>query len=397
MSFPRMYHLPVFPQPRMTPEQKEVCVRILHQDYPPRVSRAERNILNLQPPPDEEDRLCREKVGLDLEELKAKVMASPDTLSQAETDIIILGAQYDRQTETGRVSAFWTNDLPPEEKQFIQQARNLIADDHEMEVWKKAHFRSRVFTEERRAMLEATRPQRVREKRAAMEASTIASMPYWAREIAKSKPWQWGFVVFRTAYGHDTQQGFRMFKKFFEKTCRDHLKSQWHEVALLLRKHKSVWVDDESLNSADVGTLRARFKAMREQNEIPHQLATDCFLVADDRVLQESCTKPFTLQVKPFTNSDYWQDELVVKAVDPDFDETRDTPQGFQGEITVPLPKVFDWLYYTGFAKSEDWETRFKVTQQGSPELLDPKTPYPAYRASTEPPQLIAEGISEDK
>lgn len=68
---------------------------------------AEGNIVNLRQPLEEEDRLCREEVGLTMHEIKAKALASPDTLSQVETDIILLGVQYDRQTKTDRVSAFW--------------------------------------------------------------------------------------------------------------------------------------------------------------------------------------------------------------------------------------------------------------------------------------------------
>lgn len=42
-----------------------------------------------------------------MKELKVKVMASPDILSETETDIILISAQHDCQTEIIRVSALW--------------------------------------------------------------------------------------------------------------------------------------------------------------------------------------------------------------------------------------------------------------------------------------------------
>ena len=59
-------HLPVspFPKIRMTVEQKALHQRIAAASDPASVTRAERNQIFLRPPPDEEDRLCKEKVDL---------------------------------------------------------------------------------------------------------------------------------------------------------------------------------------------------------------------------------------------------------------------------------------------------------------------------------------------
>lgn len=72
----RNVHRPVphSPQTRMTAEQMELHQRIAAAADPASVTRAERNQIYLQPPPDEEDRLCKEKVDLTVEDPKGKAM-----------------------------------------------------------------------------------------------------------------------------------------------------------------------------------------------------------------------------------------------------------------------------------------------------------------------------------
>lgn len=145
-------------------------------------------------------------------------------------------------------------------------------------------------------------------------------------------------------------------KRSSKKTNRDHLHSQWQNVSALPKTYEPIWMNDESLNSADAGTLRARFGAMRERNEIPHQIETDCILIADGKTLRQFPAKTLNfLRVKPVMSLDYWQDEFVLRDIDPDFDEGTEALQDFQEELMVPPPKVFDWLYYTGFTNSKDW------------------------------------------
>jgi hypothetical protein len=72
--------------------------------------------------------------------------------------------------------------------------------------------------------------------------------------------------------------------------------------------------------------------------------------------------------------------------VDPDHDPsaqpvyTEGPYAGFDGEIKVPLPKVFDWLFYTFFAGSKSWLVRYWETKTKDwTSLLMPFSPYPGY------------------
>lgn len=81
----------------MTPEQKALFQRVAAAAAvdPASVTRAERNQIFQRPPPDEEDRLCKEKTGLIMEELKNKVMTDLESLTELETEIVMSGATSD--------------------------------------------------------------------------------------------------------------------------------------------------------------------------------------------------------------------------------------------------------------------------------------------------------------
>ncbi|KAG0645777.1 hypothetical protein D0Z07_7980 [Hyphodiscus hymeniophilus] len=146
-------------------------------------------------------------------------------------------------------------------------------------------------------------------------------------------------------------------------------------------------VSDPSVDGADLGAFRQRFKTMREQNEIPNHIATDYFLVVDEAVLNHPVISSKTVyQPKAPGEPDPWEYILSIRAVDPGYDVLVPVPSeedlsGYGGEITILLPKVFVWLYYCFLAKSEDWETRYKVVKGGAAKLMGPSTPYPAYRS----------------
>ncbi|KAF8858151.1 hypothetical protein BDZ45DRAFT_674278 [Acephala macrosclerotiorum] len=368
--------VPHFPQTRMTVEQKALHQRIMAAADPASVTRAERNQIYLRPPPDEEDRLCREKVGLTMAELKDKVMTSPDTLTEAETDIIIRGASYDRDVPNSGTNALWVFHLLPDEYELAQQVRVLLANDYDNEVGRRAHNRTRAFDQDR-----AERLAQKRKERAADQAAKLkATRPQWLHDMFDAKLPQWGFVIFRTTYGEGTEQKWQGFRSIYYNTMITQLHQCWRRAASLCSTHHPVLVSDPSLDGADVGALRQRFKAMRKRNEIPNRIATDCFLVVDEAVLNHRVISSKTpYQAKAPGELDPWQDTLSLRAVDPDHDVSAPVPSkgklsGFEGEITIPLPKVFDWLYYCFLAKSEDWETRYKVTKAGPARLMNTDT-----------------------
>lgn len=103
-----------------------------------------------------------------------------------------------------------------------------------------------------------------------------------------------------------------------------------------------------------------------EQDEIPDPLASDCFLVVDEAPLKHKfVTSRKFCQPELAEKSDPWETALFISAVDPDFDEsnaaqTEQNGTGLTVELLIPLPKVFDWLYYCFFTKSEDCNTRYQ-------------------------------------
>ena len=353
--------VPHFPQTRMTVEQKALHQRILATGDPASVTRAERNQIYLRPPPDKEDRLCQEKVGLTMAELKDKVMASPDTFNEAETDIIIKGR-----------NPFWLMDLLPDEYELARQVRHLLANEYDNEVFRRAFNRSRAFDQVR----SERSAQKRQERAAAQAANRRAAKPQWVRDMFDAMLPRWGFVIFRTTYSEGTEQKWGGFKTIYGFNLVTQLCWCWEKAGSLCSKHHSVLVSDPSLDGADVGILRKRFQTMREQNEIPNRIAMDCFLVVDETVLNHPVISSKTrYQAKTPGEPDPWRDTLSIRAVDPDHDVLAPVPSeedlaGFEGEITIPLPKVFDWLYYCFLAKSEDWETRYRVTKGAPAELM---------------------------
>lgn len=103
---------------------------------------------------------------------------------------------------------------------------------------------------------------------------------------------------------------------------------------------------------------------MRGQSEIPGRPANDCFLVVVEALLKHKFVKSrISYKPKAPGNADAWETALFISAVDPDHDDSvaaqsEQTVTGITGEISILLPKLFDWLYYCFFAKSEDCDTR---------------------------------------
>ncbi|GKT52164.1 uncharacterized protein ColSpa_12345 [Colletotrichum spaethianum] len=110
-----------------------------------------------------------------------------------------------------------------------------------------------------------------------------------------------------------------------------------HDGHMLYDTCENVFVSDLSLQGAYTKDLRARFRTMRDKNEIPEGVHRDCFLVTDT----QTPTCDYIAQKKEYRGGDEWVP--YVNAFDSDFDETTEPPEGgFAGQISVPLPKVFD-------------------------------------------------------
>lgn len=193
---------------------------------------------------------------------------------------------------------------------------------------------------------------------------------------------RWGFVIFRTAYSEGTEEKWRTFQYAYTCNKNTQLNQGWKRASSFCSRHQPLFLSDSLLEGAGVDVLRQRFKIMREQNGIPAGIATDCFLIADLAALDEACiTLRTKYQPKAPGEPDPWQFTVFIRAVNPDYDASVSISSegdlaGYEGEVTIPLPKVFDWLYYCFLAKSEDWETRYNVVKGGPAEMMV-STPLP--------------------
>lgn len=111
---------------------------------------------------------------------------------------------------------------------------------------------------------------------------------------------QWGFVVFRTAYREVPEEKWKVFRTTYRMTAGAVLWYGWDGASSLSVTHNSVFVCDPLLEGMDIDNLRQRFKTMRERGEIPDGIATDCFFVADEAIVNEAVTKrSLKIQYKP--------------------------------------------------------------------------------------------------
>lgn len=339
------------------------------------VTRADRNKALHRPEPEEEDRLCASKVGITMPELRAKAITSPDILTELECEILIRGADYESPVIMRNPA--WISNLPPEEGELAKRVWALLSDEQENNAFKAAFNRDRAaFKPQRDAIMQDKIKRNKERMRKEQERLVREATPKWVNEIKDARLSRWGFVVFRTAYKEGTDTAWRNFVDLYNLTGKAQLTKCWKKSNSLMQKHHPLWVaDDASLDGADLSTLRRRFQVMREQGEIPDRLASDCFLVVDEATLSHKfVTSRISYKPKTPGETDLWETTLSISAVDPDHDHTitaqsEQNATGFTGEISIPLPKVFDWLYYCFFAKSEDWNTRYRITKSGPAEL----------------------------
>lgn len=356
------------PPTSLSPEERALYLRIIAD--PASVTRADKNQVYEKPPPDEEDRLCKDKVGMTMEELKRKALSNPDALTEDECNILVCGVAK-RNKSSGRRS-FWKFHLAKDDRKLAGLVDEILYTQDDIEINRRANHHLHDFDEVRAEQRQNIRQQRIAERAAQMRAGE----PRWVRHMFDAKLPRWGFVIFRTAYSEGTKYKWVLFQSIYDQHTLGQLHHCWDAAARLSSTHDPLPVSDPLLEGADIDTLRQRFKAMREQDEIPAGIATDCFLVADQAALDESYLKSKT-RYKPKAPGelDPWQSAISVRVINPDYDASVPIASegelaGYKGEITIPLPKVFDWLYYSFLAKSEDWETRYKLVKGGPAEMM---------------------------
>ncbi|RDW73391.1 hypothetical protein BP6252_07298 [Coleophoma cylindrospora] len=159
---------------------------------PSSITPSERSQILDRLPLEEEDRLCRAKVGLSKQDLIAKTIASPNELSEDEVHIIRHGAASDRSDRVAyglrlQKSIAFLN-MPDTDRSLLRRAQQSIQSVSELQ--------AQSLVEE---PLEAS--IRKREQRHAIIQEAITSpCPRWLQELLDAKqPW-WGFVCFCAVY-----------------------------------------------------------------------------------------------------------------------------------------------------------------------------------------------------
>jgi hypothetical protein len=285
---------------------------------------------------------------------------------------------------------------PIDDRMLLRDAQEVVLTPDEQRARSNAKQRADRLREEKVRFKEEQRAK-LRELHGQRRAKWVQSM------LDAALP-RWGFVVLRTAYPDDesdadnccSDAAWQRLPDYFKGTCKFVL-NMWKGGWDLVPTHENVWVSDrEALEGGDTATLRARMRAMREAGEIPEGVRGDVFLVADKDMF---CNEFFANGI-PYSERNK-RETIRLRAVDPDHDPsaqpvpTEGPYTGFDGEITLPLPKVFEWLYYTFFAESESWPLRYwqtitlgkedKGKQREGTELKGPTwwnrpvMPYPRY------------------
>ncbi|KAJ0159568.1 hypothetical protein CTA2_9462 [Colletotrichum tanaceti] len=369
----------------LSPDTRALYARAV--ENPTRLSLAEQNRVLGRPPPEEEDELCLARVGIDRQAVISKALTEPDTLSHTECDIVLTGAHYHSSNPSAlNLPLDVLVSLSPEECQLQSQAYGevrRVTEWHNTEepAVHNAFERSRAIREQERAERKREREQQVELVQTAMGLPR----PKWIQDVLDAQLPRWGFVCFRTGYA---TKGDDDAAPAADDAAWDQLRWTLDDIAQLVLTHwwkrdgprlyetcEHVFVSDPDLKGASPEHLRARFRTMRDGNEIPEGVRRDCFLVAD----ADALTCDYIAQKKEYRGGRDWVPH--VKALDPDYDEaTGPLTGGFAGEINVPLPKISDWLHYTLFSHCETWQERHRqTTQETWQPIRTAYAPYPAY------------------
>ncbi|KAL0934072.1 uncharacterized protein CTRU02_210871 [Colletotrichum truncatum] len=376
MSKAPMPHFPNFQKRPLAPDLKELYQRAI--DDSTALTPAELHRILRRPPPEEEDQICRDRTGLTRQQIIAKALTEPETLSKTERQIIAQGVLYD----SSDMSSAWyvpLLELESEDRELAYSARgkakgalgNEKDEDTALEnVMKLSSARAQEAREKRRRAKE--------QEREALEACRALPRPRWIQELldAGYGDRRWGFVCFRTAYEADGvgDEIWDRFKTLYHgEIAKTVLVRTWkRDGPKLYDTHESLFISAPELDGMSGEDLRSKFRLMRSKGEIPKEMRLGCLLVADAGVLKAE----WLSEASPFPN----RNSTFIKAMDPDYEVASERVEGgFAGEIKMPLHKVFDWLHYTLFAKSETWEQRYVQTKQRWALPPSEFCPYPVY------------------
>lgn len=352
---------------------------------PHSITRDEHNIIRRWPPPDEEDRICVEKTGHTRAELLGKALATPDDLTRDEAMIVHhpFGVHFEKQGSV--FDPDFGAPLSALEELRDQATGALRA--AEGEDTKRA---IRNACDRQNAIDQAEMDENQRRFDEWEAARRLERGTAWIKDLIKNGFLDadcWGFVVFRTGcYGSEQgDEAWRRFREYFDSAAKATV-LHWNSGPLLWPKFSAVFVEREELNGASPEQLRMEFNRMRAggtgaDQRLPKGIRTNCFLMADKEAIESDAARAgFTVRDELAFEPQEDGPVLYIRAVHPDF-QPKDTSDaeaavesisspvvpeqargmaGFTGEVTVALPRVFDWLNCVCFEAEcgEAWEGR---------------------------------------
>ncbi|OIW33006.1 hypothetical protein CONLIGDRAFT_676821 [Coniochaeta ligniaria NRRL 30616] len=364
---------------------------------PTSLSQAETNTVLRWLSPEDDDRLCRDKTGgKSRADLIAQALAHPEQLTKVECALLRRSGEFVMQRPpptddplelVGRlanaVDRLEASYREPPAQPYHDAYKAVWAGaigDQEKRAIEAAGVRERVFMDE-----EAADWQRfVAEERLRAKRRTGTR---WIRDMLRKGFDRgcdcWGFVCFRTG-GYDDgdkdaggDSAWARFQEYYWQTAETVL-LEWGSGDRLWPLLRTIFVSDPALDGAPTNVLRARFKAMVEAGEVQPGIRRDCFLVVDDEAINSDETKrPYTCVYNYEAESfKHPTPTVFVRAVHADYPDigpclsflsylpelpppwsvegqtaaaaaaTVDPMAGFTGEVTLALPKVFDFLIY---------------------------------------------------
>ncbi|KAK3324400.1 hypothetical protein B0T19DRAFT_229633 [Cercophora scortea] len=337
---------------------------------PQSATRAERNFIRQLPSPEEEDQMCVAKTGFTHAELEAKALATPDDLTFVEAKIVDSGILYDAFDGIGfdeRQKRYTLRYMQPSPLQALQnKATDAMYEARSEDEKKAAYSAFKIWSALEK--IESNKQREIWRQHAA--ARRLETGTHWMKTTAKGLEEDgaecWGFVVFRTGcYGtsEDGDAAWQRFRDYFDKLAKASV-LHWNSGPLLWPKFRAVFVEDQALDGASNKQLRERFREMRNGRNggdyLPNGIRTSCFLVADRAVIKsEAAQAPYVPRYVGSVGQVHIRPEdpvVYIRAIDPDYgvEEKPDVEEhaemaGFQGEATVALPRVFDWLHWVCF------------------------------------------------
>lgn len=365
---------------------ENLCRRALAD--PHSITRDEYNIIWQWPAPDEEDRICVEKTGHTRAELVAKALATPDELTHDEARILHhpRGVHFEKQSSIFDLPGVFGN-RPFSPLEELRDRASGVVSGAASEDAKRARMNA---FDRAMAIEQAEYDERERLVAEWEAARRLARGTAWIKDMIKHGLLDgdcWGFVVFRTGcYGSkEGDEAWRRFREYFDSAAKATV-LHYNSGPLLWPTFSALFVEREELDGASCERLRKEFKRMRDggagaDRELPKGIQTTCFLVADEATIQCDAVKTgFIVKDELAFEPQDDPPTVYLRAVHPDFrleDSSKaeagvestsphgvrgqdDGMAGFTGEVTMALPRVFDWLHFVcfHFESGEAWNGR---------------------------------------